>query len=61
MNEPNGESVCGRTAEIRPRSGPGQGSVLTASYLRAVKDLGSVWRSVGESLPWQLPFLSGQT
>ena len=60
VNEPNAKSVCGPAVEIRPRSGLGQLLALTAYYVQAVKDLGSVQRSIQQSLQQQLP-LSGQT
>ena len=61
VNEPNAKSVWGRAVEIRPRSGPGQLSALTAAYVQAVKDLGSVQTSIRQSFWWKLPFLSGKT
>ena len=38
-NKPNGKSVCGCTVEIRPLSGPGQLSALTAYFVQSVKAL----------------------
>ena len=61
VNEPNAKSVCGCTIEIRLQSGLGQLSALTASYVRALKDLNSVQKPIEQSCWKQLPFLSGQT
>lgn len=55
------KSVCGRTVDIRLQSGEGQILALTAYFVQAVKDLGSVQRSTGQSLGKQLHFSSGQT
>lgn len=44
VNDPDPKSVYGCTVEIRPPSGPGQLLALAASYVQAVKDLGSIWR-----------------
>lgn len=55
------KSVYGHAVEMMPGSGPGQLLALTASKGQAGKVLGAVWRFIGYSLQWQLPFVSGRT